>query len=249
MTRTGVAVVTGGSRGIGAAVSRVAASRGYAVVVNYAADAEAASRVVADIERAGGRAIAVQADVSQEAGVRHLFAEADGLGPLVALVNNGGITGPITRVDELAPEDLARVLAVNVAGPFLCAREAIRRMSTRRGGTGGVIVNVSSIAARLGGAGEWVHYAASKGAIDTFTAGLAREVAAEGIRVNAVAPGLIDTEIHAAAGAPDRLERLAPSVPMGRAGTVEEVAETVMWLLSPAASYVTGAVVPVSGGR
>ena len=191
--------------------------------------------------REGGRAIAIKADVSREEDVMRLFdATSRELGPITALVNNAGITGGFARVEALTARALAEVLAINVAGAFLCAREAVRRMSTRHGGSGGAIVNISSLAARIGGGGEWVHYAASKGAINSFTVGLAREVAAEGIRVNAVAPGLIDTELHAAAGAPDRLARLAPSTPMQRIGTAMEVAEAVAWLLSPAASYVTG---------
>jgi NAD(P)-dependent dehydrogenase (short-subunit alcohol dehydrogenase family) len=244
-----VLIVTGGSRGIGAAVSRLAAQRGYIVVVNYARDAVAAAAVVDEIRAAGGSASSVQADLAQEAEVMHLFAEADKLGALAGLVNNGGIAGGMSRVDSLSAQTLRTVLAVNVEGPFLCAREAVRRLSTRHGGAGGAIVNMSSQAARIGGGGEWVHYAASKAAIDTLTIGLAREVADEGIRVNAVSPGLIETELHAANGSADRLTRLAPGVPMKRAGTAEEVAESVLWLLSPASSYVTGAIVPVSGGR
>ena len=243
-------VITGGSRGIGAAIARLAAERGHLVVVNYATDAGAASDLVSGIEARGGRAAAVQADIGDEAGVLRLFAAVDALAvPLGGLVNNAGVTGGFARLEELSAAALSRVLAVNVAGSFLCAREAVRRMSTRHGGQGGSIVNISSIAAKLGSAGEWIHYAASKGALDTLTLGLAREVAAEGIRVNAVAPGLIATDLHAAAGAPDRLERLAPGIPMGRAGTAEEVAEAALWLMSPAASYVTGAILPVGGGR
>ena len=246
----GTVIITGGGRGIGAAVSRLAGARGYAVAVNYAADGAAAFRVVRDIERAGGRAVAIQGDVSREEEVGCLFDGAErALGPLSALVNNAGITGGFSRLDALDAHVLRRVLSVNVAGAFLCAREAVRRLSTRHGGRGGSIVNISSLAARYGGAGEWIHYAASKGAIDSLTVGLAREVAGEGIRVNAVAPGLVETEVHAAAGAPDRALRLGPSIPMGRAGVPEEIAEGVLWLLSSASSYVTGAILAIGGGR
>ena len=245
-----VLIVTGASRGIGAAVARLAGARGYAVAVNYARDAVAANAVVAAIRAAGGRAVAIQADVAHEADVLRLFAAAeDALGPLTALVNNAGITGGIARVEDVTAEAITRALAVNVTGSMLCAREAVRRMSTRRGGAGGAIVNLSSLAARTGGSGEWVHYAATKGAINSFTLGLAREVGDEGIRVNAVAPGLIETDLHAAAGVPDRPARMAPSVPMRRAGTPEEPAEAVLWLLSPAAAYVTGTIIEVGGGR
>lgn len=246
----GTVVVTGGGRGIGAAVSRLAAAAGYAVAVNYASD-EASARAVAEaIVRAGGRAAAIGADVADEKDVLRLFDTAEReLGPLAALVNNAAITGGMSRLDELDAAVLTRVLAVNVVGTALCAREAVRRLSTRHGGRGGAIVNVSSIAARLGSAGEWIHYAASKGAVDTLTVGLAREVATEGVRVNGVAPGLVETDLHAAAGEPERPARLAPTIPMLRSGTPEEIAEAVLWLLSPAASYVTGAVLPVGGGR
>jgi NAD(P)-dependent dehydrogenase (short-subunit alcohol dehydrogenase family) len=246
----GTLIVTGGSRGIGAAIARLAGTHGYGVVVNFANDQAAANRVVGDIVTANGRAIAVQADISKEADILQLFQRAEReMGTIVALVNNAAITGGFARVESVSAEALAQVLAVNVVGSILCAREAVRRMSTRLGGVGGSIVNISSRAAQIGSAGEWVHYAASKGAIDTFTIGLAREVATEGIRVNAVAPGLVETELHAANGMPDRPERLAPSIPMKRAGTAEEVAEAVLWLLSPKASYTTGAILEVGGGR
>ena len=246
----GVAIVTGGGRGIGAAIAKGLAADGYAVAVNYASNESAAAKTVAEIVGSGGTAIAVQADVAEEADVIRLFATVDRrLGAPAVLVNNGGVTGGFSRLADLPASALARVFSVNVFGAFLCCREAVRRMSTRRGGAGGSIVNVSSRAAQLGGVGEWIHYAASKGALDTLTVGLAREVAAEGIRVNAVAPGLIDTELHAAAGMPDRVERMAPTVPMARTGTAAEVADCVRFLVSPAAAYVTGAVLPVSGGR
>lgn len=249
-TKPGLVIVTGGSRGIGAAVAELAALRGHPVLINYADQAAAADSVARRIEARGGEAGTVRADLGDEDGVLQLFAAADRMGaPLTGLVNNAEVTGDLSHLDQLRAEVLTRVLAVNVAGCFLCAREAVLRMSNRHGGAGGSIVNVSSLAAKLGGAGEWIHYAASKGAIDTLTIGLAREVAVEGIRVNAVAPGLIATDIHAAAGVPDRLERLEPGVPMGRAGSAQEVAEAVVWLLSPAASYITGAILPVGGGR
>jgi NAD(P)-dependent dehydrogenase (short-subunit alcohol dehydrogenase family) len=245
-----VAIVTGGGRGIGAAVARVLAADGYTVVVNYASDAASAASVVASIEAEAGHALAVQGDVAQEADVMRLFREADDrFGRLDVLVNNGGITGGFSRVEAITVSTLQQVIGVNLIGTFLCCREAVRRMSTKHGGRGGAIVNLSSRAAQLGGPGEWVHYAASKGAVDTLTIGLAREVGLEGIRVNAVAPGLIETELHAAAGAPDRVARLAGTVPIGRAGTAHEVAEAVRWLASPAAAYVTGTIVAVSGGR
>ncbi len=245
-----VAIVTGSGRGIGAAIAKGLAEDGYAVAVNYIHNDTAASQVVSEIKSAGGIAFAIQADISKDADVVRLFAAVDrNFGTLTALINNGGVTGKFGRVEELSAATLESVFSVNVIGAFLCCREAVRRMSTRNGGSGGNIVNISSRAAQIGGAGEWIHYAATKGALDTLTIGLAREVAAEGIRVNAVAPGLIDTELHAAAGIPDRMQRLAPTVPMGRPGTADEVAGCVRFLLSSAAAYVTAAILPVSGGR
>lgn len=241
-------IVTGGSRGIGAAVARLAAKRGFAITVNFVHDRAAAEAVANEISRSGGSAIAVGGDVSKEEDVKRIFDTATKkFGPIRALVNNAGILGGVTRVEELKRADLERVLDVNVVGVFLCAREAIRRMSTKRGGTGGAIVNLSSLAAKYGGADNYVHYAASKAAVDTFTIGLAREVAAEGIRVNAVQPGFIETEIHSAI--PDRLKKVAPTIPMQRVGKPEEVAEAIVWLLSPAASYVTGSILEIGGGR
>jgi NAD(P)-dependent dehydrogenase (short-subunit alcohol dehydrogenase family) len=220
------------------------------VAVNFVGDEAAAQDVVRRIAAAGGRAMAIRADVAREEDVLRLFQTAEReLGPLRALVNNAGVTGGFSRVEALSVEALTRVLAVNVIGTVLCAREAVRRLSFRHGGGGGAIVNISSLAARTGGANEWVHYAASKGAIHSFTVGLAREVATEGIRVNAVAPGLIETDLHASNGAPDRLDRLSPSIPMQRAGTADEVAAGVLWLLSPGASYTTGTVLEIGGGR
>ena len=246
----GVLVVTGGGRGIGAATARLAAARGYAVCVNYLRDHSAAESVVQEIRNDGGRAIAVPGDVSSEPDVLRLFQETDrSLGPLGALVNNAGIVARQSRVEAMDAERLQRMFATNVIGPFLCAREAIKRMSTRHGGKGGAIVNVSSAAARLGSPGEWVDYAASKGAIDTMTLGLAKELAEEGIRVNCVRPGFVNTGIHAAAGEPDRIERLRAGIPMKRGGEPEEVARAILWLLSEEASYSTGAILDVTGGR
>jgi NAD(P)-dependent dehydrogenase (short-subunit alcohol dehydrogenase family) len=245
----GTAVVTGGGRGIGAATARLAAERGYAVCVNYLRDAAAAAKVVADIEAAGGRAAAVQGDVALEADVIRIFDRAAELGPVTALVNNAGILERQTRLDDMDAGRFTRVFATNITGSFLCAREAVRRMSTRHGGKGGGIVNVSSMAAKLGAPGEYVDYAASKGAIDTLTIGLAREVAEEGIRVNAVRPGVIRTEIHATGGEPGRVDRVKLAVPMKRGGEPEEVARAILWLLSDESSYSTGALIDVSGGR
>ena len=244
-----VAIVTGGSRGIGRAVSLLLAERGYAVCLSYVSDSAAAQAVVEAITARGGQALAVKGDVGSEADVIALFQAADGLGRLAALVNNAGVVDVKSDVADMSLARLQRMMNTNVVGSFLCVREAVRRMSTKRGGAGGAIVNLSSVAARLGGPGQFVDYAASKGAIDALTIGLAREVAGEGIRVNAVAPGIIATEIHASGGEPDRVERLGPGVPMGRAGTAEEVAAPIVWLLSEEASYTTGAILDVGGGR
>ena len=244
-----VLVVTGGSRGVGAATARLAATRGYAVCVNYLQSQRAARSVVDEIREIGGRAIAVAADVSKESDVERMFETVDErLGPLTALVNNAGILETQMRLEEFSAERLTRTFAVNITGSFLCAREAVRRMSTRHGGEGGAIVNVSSAAARLGSAGEYIDYAASKGAVDTLTIGLSREVAAEAIRVNAVRPALIRTTIHARGGEPDRVDRMKDSIPMRRGGEPEEVAAAILWLLSDEASYVTGALVDLAGG-
>jgi NAD(P)-dependent dehydrogenase (short-subunit alcohol dehydrogenase family) len=245
-----IALITGASRGIGAATAKLAATQGYAVCVNYRKRADAAEGVVAAIAAAGGRAIAVQADVAVESDVTRLFETCDReLGRLTALVNNAGILETQMRVDEMDSGRLQRVLAANVTGSFLCAREAIRRMSTRHGGGGGAIVNVSSGASRLGSPGEYVDYAASKGAIDTLTIGLAQEVAQEGIRVNAVRPGFIYTDIHASGGEPNRVDRVKAFVPLRRGGTADEVARAILWLLSDEASFTTGSFIDVTGGR
>ena len=242
-------LVTGASRGIGAATARLAASRGYAVAVNYAVNRAAADEVVRSIEDAGGHAFAVQADVAHEDQILAMFEAVDRHGRLSALVNNAGVVDVSARLEDMSLARLRRMFDVNVLGTMLCAREAIKRMSTRHGGAGGAIVNVSSAASRLGSPAQYVDYATAKGAVDAFTLGLAKEVAAEGIRVNAVRPGLIDTDIHASGGIPDRVQQLAHQVPMQRGGSAEEVAQAILWLLSPAASYTTMSLIDVSGGR
>ncbi|MEQ1804998.1 MAG: SDR family oxidoreductase [Burkholderiaceae bacterium] len=243
-------LVTGASRGIGAATARLCARGGWAVAVNYASDGAAAQRVVAAIRAGGGTALALHADVADNAQVNTLFERIDAeLPPLGALVNNAGVIDVASRVDAIGVARLQRMFAINVFGSFYCAREAVQRLSTARGGHGGVIVNLSSAAARLGAAGQYVDYAAAKGAIDSFTIGLAKEVAAEGIRVNAVRPGIIATEIHASGGQPDRARQAAPQVPMQRPGSADEVAQAIAWLLSDAASYTTGTILDVTGGR
>jgi len=245
-----VMLITGGSRGIGAATARLAAARGYTVCLGYLKSAEAAAEVVADIEANGGTALAVRADVSVEAEVARLFSTCDeSLGTLSVLVNNAAILEPQARVDEMRADRLRRVFETNVFGAFSCAREAIRRMSQKHGGIGGAIVNVSSVAARLGAGGEYVDYAASKGALDALTKGLAQEVAAEGVRVNGVHPGYIYTDMHASGGEPDRVDRIKESLPMKRGGTAREVAEAILWLASDKASFTTGAFIEVAGGR
>lgn len=245
-----IMLITGGGRGIGAATARLAAARGYAVCVNYLSNESAASKVVREITQAGGSAVSVAADVAREDEVVRLFERVDeALGPVTALVNNAGMLEKQTRVEHMDAARLGRVFAANVYGSFICAREAIRRMSTRQGGRGGAIVNVSSAASRLGSPNEYVDYAAAKGAVDTFTLGLAKELAPDGIRVNAVRPGVILTDIHASGGEPGRVDRVKSAVPMQRGGRAEEVAAAILWLLSDQASYTTGALLDVAGGR
>ena len=243
---SGVMLITGGGRGIGAATARLAAKQGYRVCVNYRSDERSARQLV---EQLGHQAAAVQGDVSIEADVLRMFQEVDRLGALTVLVNNAGIVDRSARVENLSAERIQRMLAINVTGSFLCAREAVKRMSTRHGGKGGAIVNVSSMAAKFGGAGDYVDYAASKGAIDSFTVGLAKEVGPEGIRVNAVRPGVIRTEIHATSGDPGRVERIGATAALQRGGDADEVARAILWLASSEASYITGALLDVSGGR
>jgi NAD(P)-dependent dehydrogenase (short-subunit alcohol dehydrogenase family) len=243
-------LITGGSRGIGAATALLAAQRGWDVAINYTRDAAAANGVAEQVRAAGRRALVVQADVAVEAEVLAMFAMVDGeFGPLRGLVNNAGVVDSPARVEQMSVQRLTRMFAINLTGSFVCAREAVKRMSTRHGGNGGVIVNLSSAAAKLAAAGQYVDYAAAKAGIDIFTLGLAREVAMEGIRVNAVRPGIIDTDIHASGGQPDRAAQMAPQVPMQRAGTAAEVAHAIVWLLSDESSYSTGAIIDVTGGR
>ena len=246
----GVVVITGSGRGIGAAAARLAARRGHAVLINYAEREDRAREVAEEIRAGGGRVALARADVSREEEVEAMFATADReLGPVTGLVNNAGITGPATRTEAYDAATIRRILDVNVTGTFLCTQAAVRRMSTRQGGAGGAIVNLSSVAATIGGGGQWTAYAAAKGAVNSLTVGLSKELAPEGIRVNAILPGLIDTEIHAAAGIGDRLAKIAPTIPMGRVGTAEECAEAILWLLSGEAAYMTGALIPMTGGR
>ena len=249
-THPPIALITGGSRGIGAATALLAAEQGFAVAVNYTANSLAADEVVRQIRASGGTAITVQADVAVEADIMAMFAKVDAkLGRITALVNNAGVVDVASRVDGMSAARLKRMFDINVLGSFLCAREAVRRMSTKHGGAGGTIVNVSSVAARLGAPGQYVDYAASKGAVDTFTLGLALEVASEGIRVNAVRPGIIDTDIHASGGQPDRAGRLGATVPIQRPGSALEVAKAIVWLMTDESSYTTGSFVDVAGGR
>ncbi|MBN9042109.1 MAG: NAD(P)-dependent oxidoreductase [Rhizobiales bacterium 62-47] len=244
-----VVIITGGSRGIGRATAIAAAKRGWRVVIGYVNNDAAARDTVAAIEASNGKALAVKCDVGSEADILALFKAADGFGPLGALVNNAGIVGQTERVENLGAERIERIMRINVTGSFLCAREAVKRMSAKHGGKGGVIVNLSSVAATLGSPNTYVDYAASKGAIDTLTVGLSQEVAAEGIRVVGIRPGLIDTDIHASGGDPDRHHRLSKTVPMQRVGTADEIANAIVWLMSDEASYVTGTTMNVSGGR
>ena len=246
---TKVAVVTGGSRGIGRAAALKLAAAGYTVVVNYAVNAAAADEVVTAILRQGGKAAAIQGDVAQEADILALFAAADKLGPLKVLVNNAGVMDLQNRLDEMSTERIRRLIDINIFGSILCAREAVRRMSTKHGGTGGIIVNMSSAAAYHGAPGLGVEYGATKGAIDVLTIGLGREVAAEGVRVNAIRPGIIDTEIHDSSGIKGRVKLMRDAIPMKREGKAEEVADAIMWLCSEQSSYVTGSIIPVAGGR
>ena len=245
-----IVLITGGSRGIGAATALLAASKGWAVAVNYASNTAAADSVVQQIMSQGGKAIAVQGDVALEADILRVFQTVDAqLGRISALVNNAGVVDRASRVDAMSAARLKRMFDINITGSFLCAREAVLRMSTKHGGSGGAIVNLSSVAARLGGSGQYADYAASKGAIDTFTLGLAKEVATEGIRVNAVRPGIIDTEIHASGGEPDRVRQLTHLIPVQRPGSALEVAQAIVWLMGDESSYCNGAFIDVSGGR
>ena len=247
---TGVLVVTGASRGIGAACAILGAAQGFKVCVNYNSSPDRAEAVVAEINAAGGEAIAAVGDMGREADIIQLFNTVDQeLGPVTALINNAGMTGNIGRLDEMTEADMTDVFRLNLIGPFVCAREAVKRMSTKHGGQGGVIVNITSAAARLGGAAQYLHYAASKGGLETFTKGLGLEVAMEGIRVVGLQPGVIDTEIHARMGLPDRVAQLAPTVPMGRAGTAKEMARSALWLISDAASYINATTIEATGGR
>lgn len=245
-----VIVITGASRGIGAATARLAAREGYRICINYVSDDEAAQRVLAEVRELGAEAITVKADVSVEDEIIHLFQRVDAeLGPVTALVNNAGTIGQKNQVEQMSEFRLLKLMKTNVVGPILCSKHALLRMSKRHGGQGGSIVNVSSVAARLGSPNEYVDYAASKGALDTFTVGLAKEVADDGIRVNAVRPGYIFTDFHALSGDPERVSKLEPSIPMGRGGQAEEVAEAIIWLLSDKASYATGSFIDLGGGR